>query len=189
MNRDAAALAIDVFRRDLLDDARQRAVPPVMGLDVEWDISPGSSRRLQVLQLSSRTQTLVLHLSRMASIPHQLGALLVDPGVGKAGKMIDPLKGSLPPPPPPLPPLDQSASAAMLPLRASAKIAATPLRSPPHSAHTPSYPSLLLPSRSAAAGANAFALARGACGSRDIAGRLPGGAPFAAVVAVAPSPS
>lgn len=88
VNRDAAALAIDVFRRDLLDDARQRAVPPVMGLDVEWDISPGSSRRLQMLQLSSRTQTLVLHLSRMASIPHQLGALLVDPGVGKAGKMI-----------------------------------------------------------------------------------------------------
>lgn len=88
VNRDAAALAIDVFRRDLLDDARQRAVPPVMGLDAEWDISPGSSRRLQVLQLSSRTQTLVLHLSRMASIPHQLGALLVDPGVGKAGKMI-----------------------------------------------------------------------------------------------------
>jgi len=85
---DAAALALDAFRRALLLDAQRRSVPPVIGLDAEWNISAGASRKLLVLQLSYSEQTLLLHLSRMCSITHQRGALLRDAGIGKAGKMI-----------------------------------------------------------------------------------------------------
>lgn len=87
-SRDAAALAVDIFRQDLLADAKQRNIPAVIGLDAEWCIQPGASRKVQVLQLSSRSQTLVLHLGLMGAVPHQLTALLRDSNIGKAGKMI-----------------------------------------------------------------------------------------------------
>jgi len=62
----------------------------VVRLDAELNCDGGPSGRgpgvICVLQLSSQTDTLVLHLSRMRVFPHMVRALLVTPTLIKASK-------------------------------------------------------------------------------------------------------
>jgi len=85
---EAANAAIDNMYRSVTRSGAER----VLGLDAEWNCDGGPSGRgpgtVRVVQMSSRTETLVLHVSRMRSFPHQLRALLADPTVVKAGKSI-----------------------------------------------------------------------------------------------------
>jgi len=80
--------ALDRFCRDLgLENG-----PVVIGMDAEWTVTAGpkgrTSSKLQLLQLSSRSETLVIHLSRLRSVPHQLRSLLANPSVFKVGKNV-----------------------------------------------------------------------------------------------------
>lgn len=64
---------------------------PVIGVDTEWTVSRPhrpSSERVDVLQLSSASRSLVLHLSRMSTTPSILKELMNDPSVLKVGKSI-----------------------------------------------------------------------------------------------------
>lgn len=85
---EEAMAAVDLFRRDL-DLSRGAAV---IGMDAEWSLDGlpfgRQPSKLQVLQLSSSKETLVLHLSRMRGVPHQLKSLLADAAVYKVGKNV-----------------------------------------------------------------------------------------------------
>lgn len=84
---DAERLLL-AFRMEL----SQEPGPSVVGLDAEWNVSSGAARRgpsrVHTLQLSSATQTLILHLSRFRTMPSQLRILLGDVTVTKVGKNI-----------------------------------------------------------------------------------------------------
>jgi len=83
---EAANDAIDNMYRSVTRSGAER----VLCLDAEWNCDGGPSGRgpgtVRVVQVSSRTETLVHHVSRMRSIPHQLRALLADPTVVNAGR-------------------------------------------------------------------------------------------------------
>jgi len=68
----AADRAVGIFREQL----QTAEGPPIIGLDGEWKVVRGAAARgpsmtIDVLQLSHGNMTLVLHLSRMRSMPSQ----------------------------------------------------------------------------------------------------------------------
>jgi len=83
-----ANMEIDIVRWEVTKKGGGRAI----GLDADWNIDGGPTGRgtgvVQVLQLSSRTTTLILHISRMSSFPHELLALLANVEVLKVGMSI-----------------------------------------------------------------------------------------------------
>lgn len=83
-----ANMAIDIMRREVTKEGGGRAI----GFDAEWNIDGGPTGRgpgvVRVVQLSSPTTTLILHISRMSSFPHELLALLADVEILKVGKSI-----------------------------------------------------------------------------------------------------
>jgi len=85
---EAANDAIDNMYRSVTRSCTER----VLGLDSAWIRAGGPSGRgpgtVRVVQVSSRTETLVLHVSRMRSIPQQLQALLAHLPVVEAEKSI-----------------------------------------------------------------------------------------------------
>jgi len=85
---DEANTAIDLMLEEVGGEGGCR----VVGLDAEWNLDGGLHGRkggaVRVVQVSSPSETLIVHLSRMSSFPHRLKALLANPAIVKAGKSI-----------------------------------------------------------------------------------------------------
>jgi len=66
--------------------------PVVIGMEADWNVPAGPEERmssnLQLLQLSSRSETLVICLSRLRSGPHQQRLLLANSSVFQVGKNV-----------------------------------------------------------------------------------------------------
>ena len=81
-----ATMAIDIVHREVRKEGGGRAI----GLDAEWNIDGGPTGRgpgvVQVVQMSSSTKTLILHIPRMCSFPNELRALLAGVEVLKVGQ-------------------------------------------------------------------------------------------------------
>ena len=88
VNTDDANTAIDNIRKQV----KNKRGGGVVGFDAEWNVDGGPNGRgpgqVRVVQVSTLTDTLVLHISRMSTFPHQLKALMADPDIIKTGKSI-----------------------------------------------------------------------------------------------------
>jgi len=85
---DEANTAIDLMIEEVGGDGGCR----VVGLDAKWNLDSGPRRRgggvVRLVQVTSPSETLILHLSRMSGFPHRLKALLANTAIVKAGKSI-----------------------------------------------------------------------------------------------------